>query len=399
MTAASDSPTLADVVDVLETLYPPRWAQDFDRVGLVCGDPAARVSTVLLAVDPAPQVAAEAIAAGADLLLVHHPLLLRGVHSVAATTAKGRVVHDLVRAGCALFTAHTNADSAKPGVSDALARVLGLTDLVPLAPMASDPVDKVVAFVPTADAEAVLAALWAAGAGRAGGGQGRVESYSDVAWTSTGTGTFVPGRAAEPAVGVRGRREDVPETRVEVVAPRGRREAVLAALRSAHPYEEPAFDVLEQAPWSTPRGLGRVGVLERALPLRTFAEVVAAALPSTAGGVRVSGDPGAPVRRVAVCGGAGDTLLDAAAASGADVLVTADLRHHPAAEARERAGNGPPYLVDVAHWASEWPWLNGAAERLAGALAERGTPVTTTVSALRTDPWTFSVASPEGTTR
>jgi hypothetical protein len=273
-------------------------------------------------------------------------------------------VHDLVRAGCALYTAHTNADSARPGVSDALARVLGLTGLVPLAPAPVDPLDKVVAFVPADRAPALLEALWAAGAGTLG-------DYHRVAWTSTGAGTFTPGAAAHPALGTPGHREDVPEARVEVLVPRGRREAVLSALRSAHPYEEPAFDVLEQAPWSGPRGLGRTGSLARPVTL--------------------------------VCGGAGDGLLDAARASGADVLVTADLRHHPAAEAREAAGGGPPYLVDVAHWASEWPWLNGAAERLAAALAQRGAAVSTSVSSRRTDPWTFHVPSTvptsEGTSR
>ncbi|SDQ04219.1 Nif3-like dinuclear metal center hexameric protein [Quadrisphaera sp. DSM 44207] len=388
----SPAPTVADVVAVLERLYPPRWAADWDRVGLVCGDPRAPVERILLAVDPTADVAAEAVAAGADLLLVHHPLLLRGVHSVAADTPKGRVVHDLVRAGCALYAAHTNADSARPGVSDALARVLGLTDLVPLSAAPSEPTDKLVVFLPREGAGALLDALAAAGAGGVG-------QYERVAWTTSGTGTFVPGPGADPAVGEVGRREQVAEERLEVVLPRARREAVLAALRAAHPFEEPAFDVLELAPWSAPRGLGRVGVLERPVSLRAFAQVVADALPATAGGVRASGDPDALVERVAVCGGAGDGLLGAARASGADVLVTADLRHHPASEAREAAGGGPPYLVDVAHWASEWPWLNGAAERLSAALAERGASVTTTVSQRRTDPWTFHVASTEGPVR
>ena len=391
-TATSRPPSVAEVVAVLEELYPPRWAEDWDAVGLVVGDPDAVVERVLLAVDPVSAVVAEALAGEADLLLVHHPLLLRGVSSVAATTPKGRVVHDLVRGGCALYAAHTNADSARPGVSDALARVLGLTDLVPLSAAPVEPLDKVVAFVPLADAEALTDALAAAGAGALG-------DYERVAWTSTGTGTFVPGPGARPAVGEPGRREDVTEARVEVVAPRHRREAVVAALRAAHPYEEPAFDVLEMAPWSSPRGLGRVGSLERPVPLRAFAEVVAAALPATAGGVRVAGDPDAPVSRIAVSGGAGDSLLGAARASGADVLVTADLRHHPASDARELAGSGPPYLVDVAHWASEWPWLHGAAERLTSTLAERGLRVSTAVSARRTDPWTFHVPSTEGTTR
>src|SRR4051794_26044257 len=131
-------------------MYDPAWARDWDAVGLVCGDPAAPVRRVLLAVDPVESVVDEAVAWHADLLLTHHPLLLRPVHGVAATSFKGRVIHRLVRSGCGLYTAHTNADVAAPGVSDAPARVLGLTDLEPLAPDQADPLHQIVTFVPEA---------------------------------------------------------------------------------------------------------------------------------------------------------------------------------------------------------------------------------------------------------
>jgi dinuclear metal center YbgI/SA1388 family protein len=383
-------PTLAQVVQVLESLYPPGTAQDWDAVGLVCGDPDQPVRTVLLAVDPVDTVVDEALETGADLLLVHHPLLLRPVSSVAATGPKGRTVHRLVRGGCALYVAHTNADVAVPGVSDALARVLGLADLVPLSPEPADPLDKHVVFVPDAAVDAVLDAVAAAGAGRIG-------EYARCAWTTSGTGTFVPGERAHPTTGEPGVREVVGETRLEVVAPRGSRAAVLRAMRAAHPYEEPAFDVLELARWSGPRGVGRVGTLAQPLTLRRFAMLVAEVLPPTEQGVRVAGDPDATVRTVAVCGGSGDTLFDAVRASGADVFVTADLRHHPASEAREHARGGPPYLVDVAHWASEWPWLHGCADRLGTGLA--GATVETRVSVRRTDPWTFRLPSSGGLVR
>jgi dinuclear metal center YbgI/SA1388 family protein len=125
---------IADVVAALDARYPPAWAEDWDRVGLVLGEPDATARRVLLVVDCVPQTVDEALAAGADLIVAHHPLLLRGVSSLAPTTYKGRIVHRLIRAGIALFTAHTNADVANPGVSDALADRLGLTDLRPLRP-------------------------------------------------------------------------------------------------------------------------------------------------------------------------------------------------------------------------------------------------------------------------
>ncbi|MEY9858006.1 dinuclear metal center YbgI/SA1388 family protein [Catenulispora sp. GAS73] len=272
------APTLRDVVAILEGVYDPAWAESWDAVGLVCGDPDEPVRTVGFAVDPVAAVIDEALERGADLLVTHHPLFLRGVHGVPATTFKGRLVHRLIRGGTALFTAHTNADSADPGVSDALAQALDLHDLRPLEP-----------------------------------------------------------RAANPELGI-----------------------------------------------------GRVGELAAAEPLSAFAARVAAALPATSGGVRVAGDPDRPVRRVAVCGGAGDTLFGAVRSSGADVYVTADLRHHPASEALEAGG---PALVDVAHWASEWPWLRHAAQTLRSTLGAAGTNVDTYVSTLVTDPWTAHLAA------
>src|SRR5918912_1720325 len=196
-------------------MYDPAWAREWDAVGLVCGDPAAPVRRVLLAVDPVEVVVDEALAWHADLLLTHHPLLLRPVHAVAATSFKGRVIHRLVRSGCALYTAHTNADVAARGVSDALARVLGLTDLEPLAADPADPVDKIVTFVPVDGVDKVVDALAAAGAGEIG-------EYSRCAFASTGTGTFVPGSGARPTVGEIGHRADVDEHRVEMVLPRPR---------------------------------------------------------------------------------------------------------------------------------------------------------------------------------
>jgi dinuclear metal center YbgI/SA1388 family protein len=266
---------LAEVVAALEARYDPALAESWDAVGLVCGDPAETVRSVLFAVDPTTAVVDEAVGRGADLVVTHHPLLLTPVHGVPADDPKGRLVHRLVRAGAGLFVAHTNADRAAGcGVNDALAAALGLRDAVPLEPAPDGP----------------------------------------------------PGS-----------------------------------------------------------GLGRVGALPAPEPLHAFARRVAAALPATAGGVRTAGDPDRPVRTVAVCGGSGGSLLGAATAAGADVLLTSDLKHHPVSEAREVDG---PALVDVAHWAGEWPWLPVAADLLRRDLGER---VAVRVSAVRTDPWTGRV--------
>lgn len=270
---------LREVIAALDARYDPALAESWDAVGLVCGDPDEPVQRVLFGVDPTTAVVDEVLEIGAELLVTHHPLLLTPVHGVPADDPKGRLVHRLIRAGAALFVAHTNADRAPgTGVNAALADVLGLTGAVPL----------------------------------------------------------------EPADGRPG------------------------------------------------AGLGRVGELPEAMTLRAFADLVADALPRTVGGVRAAGDPGRVVRRVAVCGGSGSSLLGAAAAAGADVFLTSDQKHHPASDAGEVRG---PALVDVAHFASEWPWLPVAADALARDLDDR---VEVTVSDRRTDPWTHHVGQRTG---
>lgn len=370
--------TLGAVVEALEQLYPPRWADEGDAVGLVVGDPDADIHRVLLAVDPVQAVIEEAAQTHADLIVAHHPLLLRPVSTVAATAPKGRAVHDLISRRIALYVAHTNADSPAGGVSESLAQALGLVDLTPLRACPAEPLDKVVTFVPTEQASCVVDALAAAGAGAIG-------DYDRCAFLVEGTGTFRPGEGANPAVGTVGRVEEVGETRVEMVLPRERRDVVVAALRAAHPYEEPAFDVLQLAGWASDRGAGRVGRLARPVTLRQFADSAVAALPATAVGARVSGDLNRRVETVAVAGGAGDFLLDDARRSGADVYLTSDLRHHPASEFREHPD--APALIDVPHWAAEWTWLPVVATALTNRFAGAG--VESAVSQLCTDPWNY----------
>jgi dinuclear metal center YbgI/SA1388 family protein len=364
---------LADVIELLDEAYPPRLAESWDSVGLVCGDPEDALDSVTIAVDATPAVVDQVPNAG--LLLAHHPLLLRGVDTVAASTPKGALIHRLIRSGCSLFTAHTNADSASPGVSDALADALGLTVEAVLEPAAgSADLDKWVVYVPRENAEAVRAAVFEAGAGHIG-------DYSHCSWSVEGIGQFLPQQGASPAIGSVGVVERVPEDRFEVVAPARIRAAVLSAMRAAHPYEQPAFDIFALVPPPSDAGLGRIGALAQPEPLRAFVSRVSAALPKTSWGVRAAGIPDLLVSRVAVCGGAGDSLLGAAAAADVQVYVTADLRHHPADE-HLRASDVA--LVDVAHWASEFPWCAQAAELLESHF---GTALPVRVCTIRTDPW------------
>lgn len=375
-------PTLAEVTAILDQAYPPALAESWDRVGLVAGEPDAEIGAVVVAVDATDAVVDHALAAGADLLLVHHPPLMKGVHSVATDTPKGRLLHRLIAGGCALFAAHTNADSARPGVNDALAETLGLTPGAPLAPTGDGTVDRWVVTVPEDGLDALLDSVFAAGAGRMSG-------YTECSFSVTGTGRFRPGDGTDPTIGAVGEPEEVAEIRVEFVAPPEIRSAVRRAVIDGHPYEVPAMDILinHAGPGAGPEdtGLGRICELDGPMTLAAFTDLVAGRLPATEWGVRAAGDPEAPVRRVALCGGAGDSLLGTARAAGADVYLTGDLRHHVVDEHLRLGG---PMVVDAAHWALEFPWCAQAAE----LLAERA-GVTATVCDLRTDPWTVSAGA------
>ena len=375
-------PRLADLIDALDGWYPPASAEAWDAVGLSCGDPAAEVQRVLLAVDCVPVTVAEAIDWGAGLLLTHHPLLLSGVHAVRADQPKGAMVHRMIRAGVAHFAAHTNADVAVAGVSEALAGCLGLTECQPLKADSGPTLDQLSVYVPSADAPALLAALAAAGAGALG-------DYTECSFSVDGTGRFRPLAGARPAVGEIGELTTVAESRVSMVLPRSRRAAVLAAMRASHPYQEVAFELTEQPALPAGTGTGRIGQLPEQLSLREFTEFAAVRLPRTTWGVRAAGDPQLPIRTVAVCGGSGASYIEQARRAGADAYLTADLKHHSTLEAvaeRDGLADRPLALVDAAHWATEAPWLPLVAAKLAERFGDR---LAIRISQAVTDPWTL----------
>lgn len=370
--------TVGEIRRVLDAAYPPKLAEKWDAVGLICGDPQAEVRSVGFALDCTQAVAEQAVELGVDMLVVHHPLLLRGVTSVAADTPKGKVIHTLLRAGVALFAAHTNADKARPGVNDCLAELIGLTPGRPIIPVDPQVVDKWGVQVPSEAVDRVKQALFDVGGGQLG-------DYSHCSFDIEGTGQFLPMEGSHPSTGDIGKLYRGREVRIEFVAPSSLRPALTKALVAAHPYEVPAYDVVETTSAGNldqALGLGRVGQLPEEMTLREFTQQVADALPETVWGVRAAGDPERKIRNVALCSGAGDSLLSDVAKLGVDVYLTSDLRHHPVDE-HLRAGG--PAVIDAAHWASEFPWTAQARD-----IVKRETGVETEIIQIRTDPWTIS---------
>ena len=364
-------------LDVLHQAFPPGDAEAWDNVGLQVGGPADPVDAVLVCLDVTPATVAEAQAQGASLIIAHHPLFFRPLERLTPASATGLLALSAARAGVAIAAAHTNFDVAVDGTTEPIARLLGISDAAPLTAGKGGFV-KVVVFVPVEATAAVMAAGFSAGAGGIG-------EYDECSFRVSGTGTFRPSSAANPAAGERGRRNEVAEDRIEMVVPSDRASAVVDAVTAAHPYEEVALDVYSLAgvgPALGPRkGLGLVGDLATPMTVAEAALRLRDGLPSPL--LRAAGDPDRVVTRVAACGGAGDSLIGAAHAAGADLYVTGDLRHHVATDALTLG----MALIDAGHYATEAAALPALVRRLADGATERGLSARLLASAVSTEPW------------
>ncbi len=350
----SDVTTVSDISEWLEGFAPSRLAESWDNVGLLWGDPAAACERIMTCLTVTPDSADEAVDERADLIVSHHPVLFKAVRSIRADRNETAFLWRLARAGVAIYSPHTAFDNTVGGINDGLARRLGLVDVEPLRPTPPRSTYKVVVFCPKSDREPVLAAAFAAGAGRIG-------AYGECSFSSPGVGTFFGGESTNPAVGQRGRRESVREWRVEVICTPENLQDVLTAIRASHSYEEPAIDVYPMQPAIGGPGVGRLGRLSSPESLGEFAQRVARELQST--GLQFVGDPDRRIERVAIGCGAGDDFLLDAVRGGADLLLTGEARFHRALEA-EALGIG---LVLAGHHATERPGVEDLAARLVDA--------------------------------
>jgi dinuclear metal center YbgI/SA1388 family protein len=349
-----EHPCVGDLAADLDALAPTRLAADWDNVGLLLGDRGRRVSRILTCLTITPEVADEAIADKADLVVTHHPILFRGAKRLTSESPEGRMLLSLAAAGIAVYSTHTALDNAPGGINDLLADFLGLTERAPLHSLPGTEKVKIVTFVPDSDLGAVSDALFAAGAGHIG-------EYHECSFRVSGTGTFFGSESTHPTVGQKGRREEAAEWRLEVVCPTGRLADALAALRRAHSYEEPAHDVYPLHLPPAGEGEGRIGTLPGAVPLGELAARLKARLfPEGEGTMQVVGDLARPVRRAAIVCGAGGSLYGDARRAGAEVFVTGEMRFHEYLTAR---ADGVGLLLP-GHYASERCGVEALASRL-----------------------------------
>ncbi len=344
---------VADVCEVLEAIAPPALAEDWDNVGLVIGDRSAPARRVLLTVDLTPAVLGEARRLGAEMVMAYHPPIFKAVRRL--TPEGAATAYAAARAGLAVYSMHTALDAAEGGTNDVLADAIGLTGTRPLQPAATGAECKVVVFVPPADLARVAAAAFAAGAGRIG-------KYTECSHRAPGVGTFRGGEGSRPAVGHPGRRREVLELRLEVVAPAETLGGVLGAIRASHSYETPAIDVYRLEPAPASAGMGRIGRLKRPTTVKAFIGRVKRALRVRR--LLVAGPRTGRVATAACCAGSCGGLFEPAAAGGADAYVTGEMRHHDALAA---AAGGMTVLC-AGHANSERITLPRVAEKIRAAL-------------------------------
>ncbi len=349
---------LVDICRILDELAPIALAQSWDNVGLLAGDRTADVRRALLCIDLMPAVVAEAVRQKVQLVVAYHPPIFKPVQRLVRPSGEpADALFQCIRAGIAVYSTHTALDAAEGGTNDVIADLCGLSGTKPIEYAESGREEcKLVVFVPQPNVDEVAGEIFQAGAGHIG-------EYDMCSFRISGDGTFRGSDASNPVVGRKGRFEQVNEIRMEAVVPGNCLPDVVAALRRAHPYEEPAFDIY---PLRTPprRGIGRVGRWSKPITLSTLARRLkkTASLPF----VQLVGDPQTSVTRAIICVGSAGSLPFKVGLAPGDVIITGEIRHH---DALATLRNGACAMA-LSHWASERPVLAPFAKRLSGRLPE-----------------------------
>lgn len=359
------------IIDAMEKLAPRYLAESWDNVGLLVGSPGQEITKLLIALDVTPELAARAGREGVDMIVAHHPLIFQPLKSIRIDQPLGAVLAGLLKHDIAVLAAHTNLDSAIGGVSDILAASLGLKDTRPLAGH-GEKLLKLVVFVPESHTEDVREAITRAGAGHIG-------NYSHCTFQTPGTGTFLPLEGTNPFIGQQGKLESVSEYRLETILPEAASRRVVGAMLRAHPYEEVAYDLYPLANKTVVAGLGRIGELSEPLSLSHIIGKVKTGLGLEH--VRIAGDGSRLVKKIAVCGGAGGSLISAAAEAGADLFVTGDVKYHEAQEASQLGLT----VIDAGHFATERPAMDAVAAYLSECSSRDGWDVAISTDTMNKD--------------
>lgn len=363
---------IEQIAQHIDEIAPLKLAQDWDNVGLLIGENEKNIKSALLTIDITSEVAAEAKKLGVDLIISYHPVIWDGLKQLRPD-GDGAVVYELIRSDIAVFSIHTALDASIGGVNDGLAEIVGIKDAKPIGDYVQTDLDdkyKLVVFVPIEAVAEVSDAVFKAGAGHIG-------NYSNCGFGAQGQGTFKPLAGAKPAIGKKNKFEKVPEIRFETIAPAGIIESVIAAMKNAHPYEEPAYDVIKLCNEGAKFGLGRIGELEKGAKLADIIERIKKYTKADA--IGIIGRENRQIKTAAVCAGSCGMIINQVIAAKADLYLTGELKHHQAIAAQE----ADLTCICLSHSVSERFML----KKLAGQLEKRLGGVKLTISKKDRDPF------------
>lgn len=330
--------TLKDIIVVLERLAPPSLQEGYDNSGLLVGNTNDEVNGAIIALDCTEEVIDEAIQRGVNLVIAHHPIVFSGLKRFNGSNYVERTIIKAIKHDVAIYAIHTNLDNVIEGVNGYFAKQLNLTQTTVLRPKQGI-LRKVIVYVPVDHHEQVRSAMFAAGAGQIG-------NYDECSFNTAGEGTFRAKDGANPHVGELGERHLAQEVRMEMICEMYKLQAVLSAMKAAHPYEEVAHEIIGIDNTYNRVGSGIVGNLASPMKTDAFLSMVKERFGLSV--IKHTKKVKEDVQRIALCGGSGIFLLNDAKRAGADVYITADVKYHEFFDAENDL-----VLADIGHYESE----------------------------------------------
>ncbi len=318
---------LKKIISEIENIAPPALALDWDNTGLLIGDEQKQIKKILLTIDITNAVLKEARTKKTDLILSYHPVIWQGLKTITQN-GPGRIVYELIKSDIAVYSVHTAFDIVKEGVNDMLAEIIGIQNSEPIGDFVPNPAGqmyKLVVFVPKEHVNKLADAIFNAGAGAIG-------NYSNCGFQTEGKGSFLPLKGANPAIGTTGKIEYVDEIKLESVVPPDKIEAVIEAMKKAHPYEEPAYDVFGHCQMGK-FGLGRMGTLQNPANIEQILQNIKKVTKASAAGL--IGPADRIVKKAAVCAGSCGKIINNVINANCDLYLTGELKHHHALAAQE----------------------------------------------------------------
>lgn len=358
---------ISEIISFLESNAHPALQEHYDNTGLLTGDPAWSCKGIICCLDATEEVVKEAIAKKSNLVVAHHPIIFGGLKRINGKNYVEKTIISAIKNDIAIYAIHTNLDNVGKGVNGKIASLLGLDKTTILSPK-ENTLKKLFTFVPLKHAGKVRNAIFETGGGNIG-------NYSECSFNAEGKGTFKAGAGTNPFAGKRGTRHTENEIKIEVIFPTFLESKIVSALKASHPYEEVAFDLVPLSNQHPGIGSGMIGDLGEPVKATRFLQTIKELFKVPV--IRHSAFLKRPLKRIAVCGGAGSFLISKALAAGADAYITSDIKYHEFFDA-----NGKMLICDIGHYESE----QYTTDLLQEVLAQKFPTFAVRKTAVRTNP-------------